>query len=80
MPDRVILSLLLVGIMIMNKWAKFERDRTMDFDNIWGGTQTLTYHYSDTDARVTTIALPILRKAELKSQAYKEGQDGTGQA
>ena len=42
MLDRVILSLLLVGIMMMNKCAKFERERTMDFENIWGGTQTLT--------------------------------------
>ena len=42
MPDRAILSWLVVGVMRLSKCAKFHNERSMDFENIWGGTQTLT--------------------------------------
>jgi hypothetical protein len=42
MLDRVTSSCLHVGVMIVNKCAKFQSHMSMDFENIWGITKTLT--------------------------------------
>ena len=55
MLDRVIISRSVVVLILMNKCAKFQSNRSMDFENIWGDTQTCIYHYADADTRVTTI-------------------------
>jgi Ni,Fe-hydrogenase I cytochrome b subunit len=42
MLDTVTPSCLQVGVMMVNKCAKFQSHMSMDFENIWGVTKTLT--------------------------------------
>ena len=38
-------SCLYIEVMLVNKYAKYKRNMSMDFENILGGTQTLTQIY-----------------------------------
>jgi hypothetical protein len=42
MLDTIPFSCLRVWVMMMNKYAKFQSHKSMDFENIWGITKTLT--------------------------------------
>ena len=43
MLDRVVCSCLQVGVMLVNKYAKYESNMSRDKENIWGSTKTLTF-------------------------------------
>ena len=43
MLDRVVCSCLYVGVMLVNKYAKYESNMSRDNENKWGSTKTLTF-------------------------------------
>jgi hypothetical protein len=62
MLDTVTSSCLHDGVMLVNKYVKFQSHMSMVFENIWGITKTLSGYAdaeTDADAPVTTIALLI---------------------
>ena len=42
MLDRVTSSCVQIGLMMVNKCAKFQSNISIDYENIWTGTKTLT--------------------------------------
>jgi hypothetical protein len=60
MLDRVTSSCLQVGVMMVNKRAKFQSHMSMDFENFNISGYADADADADADARVTAIALLIL--------------------